>query len=120
MPAELGGLHVVGTERHESRRIDNQLRGRTARCGLASKRRFPLMLCLPMTFLSTCSQRLLLAGCSVPAAPTLCLQLCRKRLLGVSESFQNPGCYRGRWRADASNMSHHVTGRATQAARATS
>lgn len=29
--AELGGLHVVGTERHESRRIDNQLRGRTAR-----------------------------------------------------------------------------------------
>ena len=29
---ELGGLHVIGTERHESRRIDNQLRGRTGRC----------------------------------------------------------------------------------------
>ncbi len=25
---ELGGLHIIGTERHESRRIDNQLRGR--------------------------------------------------------------------------------------------
>ena len=31
--AEKGGLHVVGTERHESRRIDNQLRGRCARQG---------------------------------------------------------------------------------------
>lgn len=30
---ELGGLHVIGTERHESRRIDNQLRGRTGRQG---------------------------------------------------------------------------------------
>ncbi len=30
---ELGGLHIVGTERHESRRIDNQLRGRCARQG---------------------------------------------------------------------------------------
>ncbi|MBU2595352.1 SEC-C domain-containing protein [Patescibacteria group bacterium] len=30
---ELGGLHVLGTERHESRRIDNQLRGRTGRQG---------------------------------------------------------------------------------------
>lgn len=29
----LGGLHVVGTERHESRRIDNQLRGRAGRQG---------------------------------------------------------------------------------------
>jgi preprotein translocase subunit SecA len=28
---ELGGLHVIGTERHESRRIDNQLRGRAGR-----------------------------------------------------------------------------------------
>ena len=27
----LGGLHVIGTERHESRRIDNQLRGRSGR-----------------------------------------------------------------------------------------
>lgn len=31
--ADLGGLHVVGTERHESRRIDNQLRGRAGRQG---------------------------------------------------------------------------------------
>lgn len=31
--AQLGGLHVLGTERHESRRIDNQLRGRTGRQG---------------------------------------------------------------------------------------
>ena len=30
---ELGGLHIIGTERHESRRIDNQLRGRAARQG---------------------------------------------------------------------------------------
>lgn len=30
---ELGGLHIVGTERHESRRIDNQLRGRSGRQG---------------------------------------------------------------------------------------
>ncbi len=29
--AELGGLYVLGTERHESRRIDNQLRGRAGR-----------------------------------------------------------------------------------------
>jgi len=27
----LGGLHVIGTERHESRRVDNQLRGRAGR-----------------------------------------------------------------------------------------
>lgn len=31
--AELGGLHVIGTTRHPSRRIDRQLRGRSARCG---------------------------------------------------------------------------------------
>ncbi|PAF11709.1 hypothetical protein CHH61_25845, partial [Shouchella clausii] len=30
---ELGGLAVIGTERHESRRIDNQLRGRSGRQG---------------------------------------------------------------------------------------
>ena len=29
----LGGLHIIGTERHESRRIDNQLRGRSGRQG---------------------------------------------------------------------------------------
>ena len=30
---EIGGLHIIGTERHESRRIDNQLRGRAGRQG---------------------------------------------------------------------------------------
>jgi len=37
---ELGGLFVIGTERHESRRIDNQLRGRTARQGDAGSTQF--------------------------------------------------------------------------------
>jgi preprotein translocase subunit SecA len=37
---ELGGLHVVGTERHESRRIDNQLRGRAGRQGDAGSSQF--------------------------------------------------------------------------------
>ncbi|MBF0104751.1 MAG: preprotein translocase subunit SecA [Deltaproteobacteria bacterium] len=37
---ENGGLYVIGTERHESRRIDNQLRGRTARQGDPGKSRF--------------------------------------------------------------------------------
>ncbi len=31
--AEMGGLHIIGTERHEARRIDNQLRGRAGRQG---------------------------------------------------------------------------------------
>jgi len=37
---ELGGLHIIGTERHESRRIDNQLRGRSGRQGDPGKSRF--------------------------------------------------------------------------------
>jgi preprotein translocase subunit SecA len=37
---ELGGLHIVGTERHESRRIDNQLRGRSGRQGDNGSSRF--------------------------------------------------------------------------------
>ena len=37
---ELGGLHVIGTERHESRRIDNQLRGRAGRQGDVGSSRF--------------------------------------------------------------------------------
>jgi len=37
---ELGGLHVLGTERHEARRIDNQLRGRCARQGDPGSSRF--------------------------------------------------------------------------------
>jgi preprotein translocase subunit SecA len=42
--AEIGGLHVVGTERHESRRIDNQLRGRCGRQGDPGSSRFFLSL----------------------------------------------------------------------------
>ena len=41
---DLGGLHVVGTERHESRRIDNQLRGRSGRQGDPGSSRFFLSL----------------------------------------------------------------------------
>ena len=41
---ELGGLHIVGTERHESRRIDNQLRGRSGRQGDEGQTRFYLAL----------------------------------------------------------------------------
>lgn len=41
---ELGGLHVIGTERHESRRIDNQLRGRSGRQGDVGSSRFYLSL----------------------------------------------------------------------------
>ncbi len=37
---DLGGLHVIGTERHESRRIDNQLRGRSGRQGDVGSSRF--------------------------------------------------------------------------------
>ena len=37
---EMGGLHIVGTERHESRRIDNQLRGRSGRQGDHGSSRF--------------------------------------------------------------------------------
>jgi preprotein translocase subunit SecA len=37
---ELGGLHVIGTERHEARRIDNQLRGRSGRQGDPGSSRF--------------------------------------------------------------------------------
>ncbi|NDV20450.1 preprotein translocase subunit SecA [Pseudodesulfovibrio sp. JC047] len=41
---ELGGLHIIGTERHESRRIDNQLRGRAGRQGDPGSSRFYLAL----------------------------------------------------------------------------
>ncbi len=41
---ELGGLHILGTERHESRRIDNQLRGRSGRQGDPGTARFYLSL----------------------------------------------------------------------------
>ncbi len=42
--ADLGGLHIIGTERHESRRIDNQLRGRSGRQGDPGSSRFFLSL----------------------------------------------------------------------------
>ena len=42
--SELGGLHILGTERHESRRIDNQLRGRSGRQGDPGSSRFYLAL----------------------------------------------------------------------------
>ena len=41
---DLGGLHIIGTERHESRRIDNQLRGRSGRQGDPGSSRFYLSL----------------------------------------------------------------------------
>jgi preprotein translocase subunit SecA len=41
---EAGGLHIIGSERHESRRIDNQLRGRSGRQGDAGSSRFYLSL----------------------------------------------------------------------------
>ena len=42
--SEVGGLHVIGSERHEARRIDNQLRGRAARQGDPGSSRFYLSL----------------------------------------------------------------------------
>jgi preprotein translocase subunit SecA len=42
--AEAGGLHIIGTERHEARRIDNQLRGRSGRQGDPGSTRFYLSL----------------------------------------------------------------------------
>src|SRR5690606_36222629 len=41
---DAGGLHIIGTERHESRRIDNQLRGRSGRQGDPGSSRFYLSL----------------------------------------------------------------------------
>ncbi len=44
MAIQAGGLHIIGTERHESRRIDNQLRGRSGRQGDPGSTRFYLSL----------------------------------------------------------------------------
>jgi preprotein translocase subunit SecA len=41
---DLGGLHIIGTERHEARRIDNQLRGRAGRQGDPGSSRFYISL----------------------------------------------------------------------------
>ena len=43
-PEKLGGLKIIGTERHESRRIDNQLRGRSGRQGDPGESKFYLSL----------------------------------------------------------------------------
>jgi len=59
-----GGLHIIGTERHESRRIDNQLRGRSGRQGDPGSSRFylsledPLMRIFARDWVSTAMQRL--------------------------------------------------------------
>src|SRR5664279_3477630 len=42
MVVAAGGLHIIGTERHESRRVDNQLRGRSGRQGDPGSSRFYL------------------------------------------------------------------------------
>lgn len=64
---EAGGLYVLGTERHESRRIDNQLRGRSGRQGDPGESRFYLSLTddLMRLFNSGAAERLM-GGSSVP------------------------------------------------------
>ncbi|GAB3263575.1 preprotein translocase subunit SecA [Arthrobacter pigmenti] len=61
---ELGGLYVLGTERHESRRIDNQLRGRSGRQGDPGKSRFYLSMTddLMRLFGSGSAERLMASG----------------------------------------------------------
>lgn len=62
--AELGGLYVLGTERHESRRIDNQLRGRSGRQGDPGQSRFYLSMedDLMRLFNSGMAQRIMSSG----------------------------------------------------------
>jgi len=61
---ELGGLYVLGTERHESRRIDNQLRGRSGRQGDPGESRFYLSMedDLMRMFASGAAQRIMNSG----------------------------------------------------------
>ncbi|ARD42209.1 preprotein translocase subunit SecA [Actinomyces gaoshouyii] len=61
---ELGGLYVLGTERHESRRIDNQLRGRSGRQGDPGESRFYLSMedDLMRMFASGAAQRIMASG----------------------------------------------------------
>ena len=61
---ELGGLYVLGTERHESRRIDNQLRGRSGRQGDPGESRFYLSMedDLLRMFASGLAQRIMSSG----------------------------------------------------------
>src|SRR5690606_41418085 len=51
---EAGGLRIIGTERHESRRIDNQLRGRAGRQGDPGSSRFYLSLEDPLMRIFAC------------------------------------------------------------------
>lgn len=62
--AELGGLYVLGSERHESRRIDNQLRGRSGRQGDPGESRFYLSMQddLMRLFNSGMAQRIMASG----------------------------------------------------------
>lgn len=62
--AELGGLYVLGSERHESRRIDNQLRGRSGRQGDPGESRFYLSMedDLMRLFNSGMAQRIMTSG----------------------------------------------------------
>ncbi len=62
--SELGGLYVLGTERHESRRIDNQLRGRSGRQGDPGESRFYLSMedDLMRLFNSGMAQRIMSSG----------------------------------------------------------
>ncbi|QPL05853.1 MULTISPECIES: preprotein translocase subunit SecA [Actinomyces] len=61
---ELGGLYVLGTERHESRRIDNQLRGRSGRQGDPGESRFYLSMedDLMRMFAATGAERIMRSG----------------------------------------------------------
>ncbi|WP_099331768.1 preprotein translocase subunit SecA [Actinomyces minihominis] len=69
--AEAGGLYVLGTERHESRRIDNQLRGRSGRQGDPGESRFYLSMedDLMRLFNSGMAQRIMTSGAYPEDAP---------------------------------------------------
>ncbi|WP_082775017.1 preprotein translocase subunit SecA [Pseudoclavibacter helvolus] len=65
--AEAGGLYVLGTERHESRRIDNQLRGRSGRQGDPGESRFYLSMTDDlMRLFNTGATRAIMAGDGTP------------------------------------------------------
>ena len=67
---QAGGLHVIGTERHESRRIDNQLRGRAGRQGDPGYSRFYLSLeDNLMRIFASDRMRGLMQGVSEPGVP---------------------------------------------------
>ncbi|MDU0967605.1 MAG: preprotein translocase subunit SecA [Actinomycetaceae bacterium] len=68
---KLGGLYVLGTERHDSRRIDNQLRGRSGRQGDPGESRFYLSMEDPlmMRFASGIAQRVMQSGAYPPDMP---------------------------------------------------